>query len=297
MADHCNICIVTPSYNRAYNLKKLYSSLKNQSNKCFSWLIVDDGSTDHTSEIVNDWIGENNEFKIKYIFKTNGGKHTALNLAFDQIQQPLTFIVDSDDYLTNDAIESIDKYSNQIINDNTLCGIAFLRGYNSEKCIGDKFKNTGVSNWNTMRYMDEVKGDKAEIWKTEYLKKYKYPVYSDERFIGEDYIWCQMSEMYNCILINKIIYVCNYLEDGLTNSGRSLRIHCPKGGMDNSKVMLSTAYPIKYRVKYGILYGCYSKFANLTINDALKYSGHSILILLTYPAGCLLHSIWRRKYD
>ena len=91
------ITIVTPSYNRGYIIRKLYNSLVQQE-RLFEWIIVDDGSTDNTKEIVNGFIGEN-IFPIKYIKKNNGGKHTAINMAMKHIQTPLTMIVDSDDFL------------------------------------------------------------------------------------------------------------------------------------------------------------------------------------------------------
>lgn len=96
------ITVVTPSYNRFHTLPALYNSLQAQTSKCFEWLIVDDGSTDDTEALVETFIPDN--YKLRYIKKENGGKHTALNVAFLNVYTPLTFIVDSDDVLTPDAI-------------------------------------------------------------------------------------------------------------------------------------------------------------------------------------------------
>ena len=46
------ITIVTPTYNRAHTLPRVYDSLKNQTFKDFKWIIMDDGSTDNTNEVV-----------------------------------------------------------------------------------------------------------------------------------------------------------------------------------------------------------------------------------------------------
>lgn len=97
------VTILTPSYNRAHTLNRLYESLEKQSKKDFEWLIVDDGSTDGTRDLV-DKIKKDATITIKYIYKNNGGKHTAINEGVKIIETPLTFIVDSDDYLTEDAI-------------------------------------------------------------------------------------------------------------------------------------------------------------------------------------------------
>ena len=107
------VAVLTPTYNRAYILDKLYLSLEEQTIKDFVWYIIDDGSTDDTESLISSFSCK--EFSIKYTKKENGGKHTALNVGISQIEEELTIIVDSDDTLTKDAIETIkrdwDKYS------------------------------------------------------------------------------------------------------------------------------------------------------------------------------------------
>ena len=103
-----NITVLTPTYNRGELLKKLYNSLCKQKCKDFEWLIVDDGSIDDTYACVEQ-IKKIADFPISYYKKENGGKHTALNYAYQFIKNPLTFIVDSDDFLTPDAISCIEE--------------------------------------------------------------------------------------------------------------------------------------------------------------------------------------------
>lgn len=104
------ITVFTPAYNRAYTLHLCYESLKRQTSKDFKWLIIDDGSTDNTKHLVDSWINENNGFEIKYIYKENGGMHTAHNKAYENIDTELNVCIDSDDYMTDDAIEKIVKF-------------------------------------------------------------------------------------------------------------------------------------------------------------------------------------------
>lgn len=123
MAD---LTVLTPAYNRRKGLQKLFESLLAQTNKNFEWLIVDDGSTDDTSLFAKQWVSCN-EFSVRYYKKENGGKHTALNYSLDKISTPLVFIVDSDDYLTSDAVDVIyEKYS-LYKSEKDLCGLSFLR--------------------------------------------------------------------------------------------------------------------------------------------------------------------------
>lgn len=122
-----NITVLTPAYNRGKLLEKLYESLCAQDCKDFEWLIVDDGSTDDTSERVEQ-MKQTADFPISYHKKENGGKHTALNYAYQFIKAPLTFIVDSDDSLTVDAISCVNEIYKKYKNESDLCGFSFLRG-------------------------------------------------------------------------------------------------------------------------------------------------------------------------
>ena len=101
------LTIFTPAYNRAYTIHKCYESLKRQSCKDFEWLIIDDGSTDNTKELVKKWIKETNDFKIRYIYQENQGMHGAHNTAYENIYTELNVCIDSDDYMPNDAVEKI----------------------------------------------------------------------------------------------------------------------------------------------------------------------------------------------
>ena len=98
------ITILTPTYNREKTLKRAYESLLAQTNKDFEWIVVDDGSSDNTKSLIEGFINES-KLDIRYIYKTNGGKHTALNVGTAEAKGELLLILDSDDYLSEDAIE------------------------------------------------------------------------------------------------------------------------------------------------------------------------------------------------
>ena len=104
------ITVFTPTYNRAYIIPKLYESLKRQTVKDFEWLVVDDGSTDNTSELLAEWTKEN-DFPVRYIWQPNGGKPRAITKALAEAKGEWFFIVDSDDFISDDAIETIIRYA------------------------------------------------------------------------------------------------------------------------------------------------------------------------------------------
>lgn len=104
----------TPSYNRATYLPRAYESLIAQTYKEFEWIIIDDGSTDNTQDVVESFISEGLLPSIKYIKKRNGGKHTAWQTLMDVVKSDYIITLDSDDTLTPDALSIFDKYWSQL---------------------------------------------------------------------------------------------------------------------------------------------------------------------------------------
>ena len=101
------LTVFTPAYNRAHTLPRTYESLCRQKCKQFIWMIIDDGSTDNTAELVKGWQSRSNGFPIRYIYKENGGMHTAHNTAYANIDTELNVCIDSDDMLADNAVELI----------------------------------------------------------------------------------------------------------------------------------------------------------------------------------------------
>ena len=256
----------TPTYNRARFLPRLYESVKNQTFKDFEWLIIDDGSTDDTKEVVQSFIDEG-VVRIRYVYKENGGKHTALNLGISMIDSELTFIVDSDDYLTENAIETIfefhEKYKDRIESDK-LCGYSFLRAYsNGEVNTGEYPVDEVIDTYRQQRINNNLLGDKAEVYYTKILKQFPFEVFEGEKFMPEDAVWLKMSGPYNMVHANRVIYICDYLEGGLTKTGRKMKIYSPYGMMYRSAVYLNDPdVKLTVKIKMMILYHIYSRFAN-----------------------------------
>lgn len=283
------LTILTPSYNREKCLNKLYESLINQTNKDFIWMVIDDGSSDNTKKLVNNFIKEN-KINIEYYYKENGGKHTALNYGIKKICTDLTFIVDSDDYLLEDAIDKVLKH--KITEE---CGICFLRGYSKDKVIGDDLSKIPY-HYNFLKMRNKIKGDKAEVWKTSILKKYPFPTFKGEKFIGESVVWNEISKKYDMLFVNEIIYICEYLEGGLTSSGKAMRIKNPYGGMANSKTYFDTnLVSFKLKVKNMWLFICYGKFAKMKLKDIIKSSGKNLFCIINIPFGLITYYYFKRS--
>lgn len=289
------VTVLTPTFNRGGVLRSLWDSLQKQTVKDFEWLVVDDGSTDGTNNLITQ-LQEKSDFPIRYIYKSNGGKHTALNVGIQTICSELTFIVDSDDGVTDDAVESILKIHQKYRSQNNICGYALLRAFPDGKVNGKKFDvDEKIGSYIDVRVNgDDTSADKAEVFKTHCLKKFPFPEYPDEKFLGEDLVWVRMARKYEMVHINKVIYIGNYLKDGLTNNRRKHNIASPVGCMHRAEEFMEPDLKIKYRIKGGLQYIVYGKFAGVKIIDLIRKSKHKVLATVCIPGGLLLHSRWSK---
>lgn len=289
------ITVLTPTFNRGGGLQSLWDSLQKQTVKEFEWLVVDDGSTDGTKNLITQ-LQEKSDFPIRYIYKNNGGKHTALNVGIQTICSELIFIVDSDDCVTDDAVESILKIHKKYRSQNNICGYAFLRAFPDGKINGKKFDvDERIGSYIDVRVNgDDTGADKAEVFKTHCLKEFPFSEYPNEKFLGEDLVWVRMARKYEMVHINKAIYVGNYLEDGLTNNRRKHNIASPIGCMHRAEEFMESDLKTRYRIKGGLQYIVYGRFAGVKVVDLIRKSRHKVLATVCTPGGLFLHSRWSK---
>lgn len=289
------LTILTPTYNRGVQLKNLYESLKCQINKNFIWYVVDDGSIDDTKHVIEEFQQES-LMTIRYDKKENGGKHTALNYGIKRVETVLTMIVDSDDLLTPDAVETICKDWIENCEQN-ICGMNYLRGYSEFEVIGKSWiKEEQIGNSITHTWNKGIKGDKAEVFCTEILKQFPFPEFEGEKFLSEACVWIEIAKHYDMFLKNKIIYITQYLEGGLTKSGRKMQLQNPNGAMYNASAYMWKKFSIKIKLKNGILYNCYGKIAGKSIKELWKKSPSKFWSVLGYIPGIFLQKKWMKKF-
>ena len=294
------VAVLTPTYHRAHTLPVLYQSLKEQQIKDFRWIVVDDGSQDHTEELIHQWKKEG-LVDIFYLKKENGGKHTAVNLGMSIVQEDLVFLVDSDDYMTKDAIDIIIRYADKYEGSREkkkLCGFCFLR-YDSKGNVNvasfseDEF----IGNYIDTRINSGLGGDKAEVFYRDALKEYPFIEYPGEKFMPEDAVWIAMSKKYNMVHANEKIYICDYLENGLTKTGRRMKIYSPRGMMLRSKLFVNDSRVcIKIKIKMMLLYIIYSRFASITIKEAEKEINSKGLFYMLILPGMLICQKWKTEF-
>ena len=257
------ITILTPTFNREKLINKAYESLINQTNKDFEWLVIDDGSVDNTKQYIEK-VKKDKKINIRYIYKENGGKHTALNLGTKEAKGELILILDSDDYLDEKAVENIHKYWKKYKGTEKICGMTFLKKLDNPMFKEKTFKEC-ISNMNDFKYNEGNLADMCEVMSTEILKKYPYPVFKGENFLSEAIVTGEISKKYNLAYIPIVIYYAEYLNDGLSKNWMRLVVNNPQGARANSLMFMSKEYKLSIRIKNCLTFGVYSFIAKKNI--------------------------------
>lgn len=239
------VTIFTPTYNRAKYLKRLYNSLLNQTNKNFKWIIVDDGSIDNTEQLVRNFISEK-KLDIVYFKQKNKGKHIAHNKGVELCETELFLCVDSDDFLKKDAIDIIlDTWKNKK-DDKIYTGIVALRGYEDGRVMGNRMpKELNDSTLSDLYNIHRKKGETALIFKTSFLKSNFFPRFGEEKFLSEEVIYNKIDEIGNLIILDKVFYIMEYLDDGMTRNYISLWKKSPQGVIE----LLNSRYKRIQKIK------------------------------------------------
>lgn len=229
MKDNIILTIFTPAYNRAHTLPRTYESLCQQSCKDFIWLIVDDGSSDGTKELVASWIERSNGFEIQYIYKKNGGMHTAHNEAYRNIHTELNVCIDSDDKLGEDAVYKILKKWKEV-KDQGYAGIIGLDADFDGKIIGTGFK-PDLKDTTVMGYYNNGgSGDKKLVYRTDIINSYpEYPVFEGEKYVSLAYKYRLIDQKYKMAVLNEVLCNVEYQQDGSSMNMLKQYWRNPKG--------------------------------------------------------------------
>lgn len=282
------VTVFTPTYNRAYCLQQLYMSLVQQTSTNFCWLVIDDGSSDATKELVQSWVSEN-KIEINYVFQENQGMHGAHNTAYSLIKTELNVCIDSDDYMPNNAIELIiDTWKNTKDKQN-LAGLigydVFKNGTPIGKAIPKTIKETTLTDLYTKH---QIPGDKKLVLRTEIVKKYpKYPIFKGERFVPLGVLYLMIDQAYKYVCIPAPLCVVEYLPDGSSNTIFKQYKLNPKGFRYARTIELNYIKSFKTRV----LKVLHLISSTLFIGDYqfFKNNPQKLLTFFCLPIGVIFH--------
>nr|WP_269848298.1 glycosyltransferase family 2 protein [Ralstonia sp. ASV6] len=241
---------MTPTFNRAYTLPRLYESLVRQTSRDFEWLVVDDGSEDETGELISR-LAKNKAVRIRYIAQANAGKHIALNTGVQQAHGDMILIVDSDDALVDGAIQQIkDRLTEHMRED--LSGLCFRKALFDGKLLGRVIKADAMK-LNPTEASKMFKGDLAYVFKRSTMASNPFPQIPGEKFVPELYVWNKIADM-GCIVFfpEDVIYRCEYLPDGYTHNFMSTLKKNPKGFLLFYASQISRETSVLLKLKYSI---------------------------------------------
>jgi glycosyltransferase involved in cell wall biosynthesis len=282
------LTVFTPTYNRRYFLHQCYESLKKQTSKDFLWLIIDDGSIDNTKELVDSWITEN-VIEIQYVYQENQGMHGAHNTAFEKIETELNVCIDSDDYMPPDAVEKTITHWAKYGSDK-VSGIIGLDSYFDGRIIGTKLpSNIPKATFFHLYYKYGVKGDKKIVYRSELTKKYPYPRFPNEKYVGLAYKWFQIDLDYEMLLLNEVLCCVEYLPDGSSMNMLKQYRRNPLGWAFYRRELMKHPFSsLLFKFRQAIHYissSCFSKNKRF-----LQESPSKVLTVLAIPFGLLLHA-------
>lgn len=281
------ITVFTPAYNRAHTLERTYQSLLEQTSYDFKWLIIDDGSTDGTRELVEKWQKNTNPFEIIYEYKQNGGMHTAHNRAYQLIDTELNVCIDSDDCMPADAIQKISEFWKENRAGN-VAGIVALDSDMDGKVIGTDLP-IHLKEATTDQLYDQydVTGDKKFIYRTEIINSVSpYPEFEGEKLVPLGYKYSLVADHYPMLLMNEIVCKVDYQPNGSSNTIYKQYLQSPRGFAAGKIIRMTRTGRTGERIKCIAHYIAECRIAK--DKDWLRNSPIKVQTILFYPLGILL---------
>ncbi len=293
MAAKKSVTVFTPTYNRAYILPKCYESLNRQTCKDFEWLIVDDGSTDDTKELVAKWQLCDSGYPIRYIYKQNGGLHTGYNAAIANMDTELSVCIDSDDSMPEDAIERIlDEW--QKVKYSGVGGLIGLDMDQKGNLIGKPLPEQDSINAAVLLCVPGM-GDKKYVVRNDLLHTVApIPVFEKEKNFNPHYLIIKLSKQYRFHPVNQCFCLVEYQPDGMTANIWKQYVNSPRSFAELRRAIMEVpGLTWRYRLKNIIHYCSSSQIAGN--RHYIKESPRRLLTALCAPAGWALTGYIKRK--
>ena len=280
------LTVITTTYNRAYCLPQVYDSLCRQRSNDFVWMIIDDGSTDNTKDLVSSW-KKDGIIDITYISKQNGGMHTARNLAYENVETEINVIIDSDDWMTDDAVERIISFWSQNKSDRYY-GIVAYNISKEGKLIGTQFPK-GIKSCTLSELVNKYhnKGDKKIVLRSDLSKKYPFPVFPGEKFYPASYKYKMLDLHYKLLLMPENVCVVDYNPDSMTYTKYIQYRSCCCGFAHYRNEIMRISKSPKEIFREAVHYVSESKFAG-NAHYVIRCS-KPLYVTMIWPIGIVYH--------
>ena len=288
------LTVFTPTYNRAHLLPRLYESLLRQTCQDFAWLVVDDGSTDGTRELVAGWQAEG-RIQVQYEYKANGGMHTAHNRAYELIQTELNVCIDSDDWMPDDAVERILSVWALHRANSDVVGLIGLDVDSTGQTVGSVLPVDGThARFNEIYQKYRCSGDKKLVYRNSVTADApRFPEFSHEKLVPLSWLYMQLDQQGLLVTMNEPLIVVEYQPDGSSANVIKQYFQSPRGFRALREVNIRFAANYWFRLKNIIHFG----FSSMAAGDwaFLAASPTPVTSLVTFPASLALYVGLRLK--
>lgn len=282
------LTVFTPAYNRAHTIGRTYESLCRQTCKDFEWLVIDDGSSDNTRELVEQWMALNNGFEIKYVWKENGGLHTGYNKAIELAETEICVCIDSDDWMPDDAVEVIVNYWERHRNED-IAGIVGKDFLADGTQMGEDFPEDGIMHLVELQQHKKWRPDCKPVMRVDLLKLVApQPSFKEEKNFNPYYMMLKIDQMYPFRFINNNLCFVDYQPTGMAANIYNQYFNSPNSFVELRRLYVTLKYTtLKWRLWQYVHLVAECKIAG---NNPFKETGiNRFCVLLVCPIGLMLY--------
>lgn len=285
------LTIFTPTYNRAHTLPRLYNSLLEQTDYNFEWLIVDDGSTDNTYQMIETF--DTKKFNIRYIKQKNGGKHIASNVGLKAAKGEIFVVLDSDDWFYPNAVE---VFNTKFKENKDMKALITLDTYENGEVIGEKLPNIEKVNWVDLRYKYKVRHDKCYVFSTNIIRNMTFPQFGNSKHMPPSYQLFEFSELYICYLDNIKTKYVEYQEIGISSKVKTNYFKSAENYCEYRKKIHNQLPTYKDKLINYLLYDV--SWIDTGFKKKYKYKKFSqfIISIILIPFSSLLYIYYKTKF-
>lgn len=282
------LTVFTPAYNRAHTIGRTYESLCRQTCKDFEWLVIDDGSSDNTRELVEQWMALDNGFEIKYVWKENGGLHTGYNKAIELAETEICVCIDSDDWMPDDAVEVIVNYWERHRNEDIagFVGKDFLADGTQ---MGEDFPEDGIMHLVELQQHKKWRSDCKPVMRVDLLKLVApQPSFKGEKNFNPYYMMLKIDQMYPFRFINNNLCFVDYQPTGMAANIYNQYFNSPNSFVELRRLYVTLKYTtLKWRLWQYVHLVAECKIAG---KSPFKEAGiNRFCVLMVYPLGVMLY--------
>lgn len=261
------VTVFTPTYNRAALLGRVFESLRQQTSAEFEWLVVDDGSTDNTRQVIEEF-ARAAAFPVRYFHQANRGKAQAINAGLGLARGEFFLVFDSDDWCEPRAIERFlscwDELGAQA---GEYCAVSALKAYRSGQVVGEGYSRMARKGETYVdRFNRRIRGDKWEFIRTSIHRGYRYEVQPSERYQAPEYAWLEMGREFKTLFLDEVLGIVEYQLDGISRNNIQHRVRSPEAAIAYYRRGLSVASNFRQRVRMQVNLARFSRHACLPVD-------------------------------